>query len=146
MGVCNTPLQSGTYGPSKNCLVFIPFGAVGWGVFNTPLQSDTCDPSKYRCHFLTGYLWPFKKLFCFHLLRGRGVGHIRYAPTIGYVRSFEISMQIPNRVRVPFRNTDAISQPDTCDSSKYRCDLLTGGTGVFGRWGGGGYRLRGRWA
>ena len=65
--------QPSTYGPSKNCPVFVPFGAAGWGVFNTPLRPATCDPMKYRC------------------------------------------------------------------------DLSTGWAGVFGRWGGGGYRLRGRW-
>ena len=104
--------------------------------------------------------------------RSRG-GRIQYAPTTGYVRSFEISMRFPNRVRaalqknypvfVPFgaacgaysirpynrvcailQNTDAIPQPDTCNPSKYRYDLLTEGAGVFGMWGGGGYRLRGR--
>ena len=51
-----------------------------------------------------------------------------------------------NRVRARVRNTDATPRPDTCDPSKYRCDLSTGWAGVFGRWGGGDYRLRGRWA
>ena len=72
---------------------------------------------------------------------------MRYAPTTGYVRSFEIPMRSPDWVRaalqktIPFsplsvayggaysirpynrvcailRNTDAISQPDTCCPSK----------------------------
>ena len=75
------------------------------------------------------------------------VGRMQYAPTIGYVRSFEILMQFPNRVRMrdqktvsfpsplgpsggrillhPYgwihailRNTDAISQPSTYEGSK----------------------------
>ena len=82
-GVFNTPLQSGTCGPSKNCPVFVPFGVAGWGVCNTPLRLDTCDLSKYRCN----------------------------SPT-GYVRSFEIPMQSPDRIRAILRNTDTISRPE----------------------------------
>ena len=63
--------QPDTCGSSKNCPVFVPVGGVWWGVCDTPLLSDTCDPSKYRCHFPTGYVWPFKKLSRFRLLRGR---------------------------------------------------------------------------
>ena len=91
-----------------------------------------------------GYVRPFKKLSCFCPLRGRWVGRMQYAPTAGYMRSFEIPMQFSNWVRAILRNTDAIPRSDTCDSSKYRYDLSTGGEGAFGRWGGGGYRLRGR--
>ena len=60
----NATPQPGTYGPSKNCPVFVPYGAAGWGVFNTPLRPGTCAPSKYR-----------------------------YTPTTGYVRSYEIPMR-----------------------------------------------------
>ena len=115
--------QLGTYAPSKNCLVFVPFGAVGWGVFNTPLQPGTCDPSKYRCNSSTGYLCSFKKLSRFRHFRGRLWGVF---------------------------NTPL--QPGTCGSSKYRCNFPTGymqsyeilmrslerrGRGVWevGRWG-----------
>ena len=49
--------------------------------------------------------------------RSRG-GRIRYAPTIGYVRFFEIPMRSPDRVRVILRNTGAISQPSTYEGSK----------------------------
>ena len=74
-------------------------------------------------------------------------GRIQYAPTIGYMRSFEIPMRSPdwvrarvqkmdlytpptvayggtysirpyNWVRAIFRNTDAIPQPGTCEGSK----------------------------
>ena len=114
-GVCDTPLRLGTCGPSKNYLVFVPVGGVWWGVFDTPLRPGTYDPSKYRCDFPTG---------C--------------------VRFFEILMQHPDRIRATLRNTDTTPRPDTCDPSKYRYDLSTGGAGIFGRWGGGGYRLRGR--
>ena len=96
-GVCNTPLQPGTCAPSKNCLVFVPFGAVGWGVFNMSLRPDTCDPSKYRCNFPTEYVRPFEKLSRFRPSRGRGVGVY-----------------------------DTPLQSGTCDPSKYRCDSLTG--------------------
>ena len=115
-----------------------------WGVCNTSLQPGTYDPSKYRCDSPTGYGWPFKKQSRFRPSRDRGVGRMRYAPTTGYVRSFEILTQCPNRVCAILRNTDAIPQPDTRDPSKYRWDLSTGGAGVLGRWGDGGYRLRGR--
>ena len=118
-----------------------------WGVFNTPLRPGTCDSSKYRCNFQTGYVQGFKKRICIRHLRGRGVGRIQYAPTTGHVRSFEIPMQFPNRVRmilrktvpfsspsgpwggaylicaydrvrVPLQNTDAIPQPGTCEGLK----------------------------
>ena len=46
--------------PSKNCPVFVPFGAAGWGIFDTPLRPGTCDPSKYRCDSPTGYVRSFE--------------------------------------------------------------------------------------
>ena len=101
--------------PFKKLSCFRPLRGRLWGICNTPLRPGTCDPSKYRCN----------------------------APT-GYVRSFEIPMRFSNWIRAILRNTDAIPQPDTCDPSKYRWDLSTGGAGIFGRWGGGGYRLRRR--
>ena len=161
MGIYNTPLRPGTCDPSKyRCNFptvyvwlfekqsrFRPLRGRGVGVCDTPLQSDMYDPSKYRCNFSTGHLCSFKKLSCFHPLRGRGVGRIQYAPTAGYVRSFEILMPFPNwvrmalqktvlhpppsvadggayvirpynRVRTALRNTDAISQLDTYGTSK----------------------------
>ena len=161
MGVFNTPLRPNTCDPSKyrcdfstgylcsfkKLSCFRSLRGHLWGVFDTPLRPNTCDPSKYRCHFLTGYVRLFEKLSCFRPLRGRGVGRMQYTPTTGYVRSFEISMQFPNRVRmalqktIPFsspsgprggaysirpydrtrailRNTDAILQPGTYGSSK----------------------------
>ena len=83
----------------------------------------------------------------FSSLSGPSVGRIQYAPTIEYVRSFEIPMRFLNwvlmllqktvlfsspsrprggaylicpydRVRVPLQNTDAIPQPGTCEGSK----------------------------
>ena len=153
-------LQLGTCGPSKNCLISVPLGAVCGAYAIRPYDrvcvalqktvsfSSPSGPSVGRMQYApqTGYVWPFKKLSRFRPLRGRGVGRIQYAPTTGYVRSFEIPMQFSNWVCAILRNTDAIPQPDTCDPSKYRYDLSTGGAGIFGRWGGGGYRLRGRWA
>ena len=52
--------QLGTYAPSKNCPVFIPFGVAGWVVFDTLLRPGTCAPSKYRCNFPTGYVQSFQ--------------------------------------------------------------------------------------
>ena len=118
-GVCNTPPQPGTYGPSKNCPVFVPFGTVGWGIFDTPLQLGMCDPSKYRCNSLTGYVWPFKKLSRFHPLRGRGVGRIRYAPTIGYVCPFEIPIRSPDRVRARIQKMDLYTPPSVAFGGAY---------------------------
>ena len=104
--VSHTPLRPGTCDPSKYRCNF-PTGYVQlfekqsrfrslrgreMGVCDTPLQLGTSDSSKYRCDFPTGYVWPFKKLSRFCLFRGRGVGRIRYAPTAGYVRFFEIPM------------------------------------------------------
>ena len=126
---------------------FRPLRGCLHGVSNTPLQLDTCDPSKYRCKSSIGYVWLFEKQSRFRPLRARAVGRIQYAPTIGYVRFFEIPMQFPNRVRVAFQknssvfvpfgavcgaytirpydrvrvilqNIDAIPQPDTCEGSK----------------------------
>ena len=111
MGVFDTPLQPGTCEGSKNGSVFATVGGVWWGVFDTPLQPGTCDPSKYRCDSPTEYVWPFKKLSHFRPFRGRGVGRIRYAPRIGYVRSFEIPMQFSDRVRAALQKTVLFSSP-----------------------------------
>ena len=78
-----------------------------------------------------------QKTVLFSSPSGPLVRRLRYAPITGYVRSFEIPMQFSNWVCAILRNTDAIPQPDTCDSSKYRYDLLTGEAGAFGMWGGG---------
>ena len=82
-----------------------------WGVCNTPLQLDTCDPSKYRCDPLTGYVRGFEKWICIRHRRWRMVGRMQYAPTTGYVRSFEISMRFPNWVRVALQKTVLFSSP-----------------------------------
>ena len=138
--------QLGTCGPSKNCLVFVPFGAACGAYSIRPYD---------RIRVILRKTVPF--------LSPTGPRGGAYA-----IRPY-------NWVRAILRNTDAISQPGTyssskncpvfvpyraakwdvfntplqlgtCDPSKYRCDLSIGGAGVFGRWGGGGYRLRGRWA
>ena len=147
VGVCDTLLRPGMCGPSKNYPIFVPFGAacgayrihpynrvrailrntdaipqlgtcegskngsvyatdggVWWGVCDTPLRPGTCGPSKNCPVFV-----PF----------GAVCG--AYA-----IRPYD-------RVRTIPRNTDAIPQPGTCDSSKYRYDLSTEGAGIFGR-------------
>ena len=104
-------LRLGTCEGSKNCPVFVPFG-------------DACGAYAIR-----PYDWirvALQKTILFSSPSGPSVGYMRYAPTTGYVRSFEIPMQCPNRVCAILRNTDAILQLDTCDSSKYRCDSPTG--------------------
>ena len=77
-----------------------------------------CNLSKYRSYSPTGYVRPFKKLSRFRPPREPSVERIQYAPTAGYMRSFEILMQCPNRVHAILRNTDAILQLGTCEGSK----------------------------
>ena len=141
-------------GPSKNCPVFVPFGAA-------------CGAYSIR---------PYNRVRIF--LRktvsslspsGSRGGRIEYTPMTEYVRFFEIPMQCPDRVRARIQKTDLYSPPsvasggrmqyaptigyvwpfkklsrfrplwgrlwgvfdtplqlDTCDPSKYRCDPLTG--------------------
>ena len=117
--------------PSKHCPVFVPYGAVCGAYAIRPynrvrailrntdaiLQLGTCGPSKNYLVFV-----PFWTVCGAYAIRPY------------------------NWVRVILWSTDAIPQPATCDPMKYRRDLSTGGAGVFGRWGGGDYRLRGRWA
>ena len=85
--------------PFKKLSRFRPLRGRGVGVCDTPLRPGTCDPSKYRCNFPAGYVLSFKKLSRFRPLRGRGVGRMRYTPTTGYLRSFEIPMRSSNRLR-----------------------------------------------
>ena len=68
--------QLDTYGISKNCPVFVPYGAAGLSVFNTPLQLDTCDPSKYRCDPPTGYVRSYGIPIRSLDRRGRGVWEV----------------------------------------------------------------------
>ena len=84
MGVCDTPLRPNTCDPSKNCSVFVPYGAVGWAYAIRPYnrvrvilrntnaisQLGTCAPSK---------------TVSFPSPSGPPGGRMRYAPTIGYV-------------------------------------------------------------
>ena len=121
--------RPGMCGPSKNCPVFVPFGAVCGAYAIRPY-----DRVRAALQKMIPSLSPSGPL----------VGRMQYAPTTGYVRSFEILTQCPNRVCAILRNTDAIPQPDTCNPSKYRYDLSSGGEGAFGRWGGRDYRLRER--
>ena len=121
----------------------------------------------------TGYVRFFKiPMQFFNWVRARVQKMDLYTtPTVAYGGAYAIRPY--DRIRAILRNTDAILQLgtcegskngsvyatvggvwwgvcdtplrlDTCDSSKYRYDLSTGGAGAFGRWGGGGYRLRGR--
>ena len=110
-------------------------------LFSSPLGTLV---GRMRYAPTTGYVWPFKKLSRFRPPSGPLVGRIQYAPTTGYVRPFEkLSCFRPLRGRL-WGVCDTPLQLGTCDPSKYRYDLSTGGAGAFGRWGGGGYRLRGR--
>ena len=130
------------------------------GVCDTPLQSGMCDSSKYRCDSPTGYVRSFEipmqfpdrvraalqRTIPFSSPSGPWSDRIRYAPTIGYVRGFKKWICIRHCRWRLWGVCDTPLQLGTCDPSKYRCDLSSGGEGAFGRWGGGGYRLRGRWA
>ena len=117
-------LQLGTCGPSKT----VPF-----------LSSSGPWGGRIRYAPTSGYVRPFKKLSCFRPLRDRGVGvcdtplqpgtcegskNGSVFATVGGVR-WAYAIRPYNRIRVILRNTDAISQPGTCDSSKYRCDFPT---------------------
>ena len=154
LGVCNTPLQSGTCDPSKyRCNFpteyvlsfekpprFRPLRGRLWGVCNTPLQPGTYDPSKYRCNSPTGYVRSFEipmqfsnrvcailqKTVLFSSPSGPLVRRIQYAPTTGYVLPFKkMSRFRPLRGRL-WGICDTPLQSGTCDPSKYRCDPLTG--------------------
>ena len=81
--------RSGTYYHSKNCPVFVPFGAVEWGVFDTPLRPGMCGPSKNCPVFV-----PF----------GAVCG--AYA-----IHSYDWVCAI-------LQNTDVIPRPGTCEGSK----------------------------
>ena len=118
--------QPGMCGPSKNCPVFVPFGAAGWDVFNTPLQLGTCNPSKYRCYSLTGYVLSFRKTVLFSSSSGPPVGRIQYAPTTGYMQSFEIPMLFPNRVCAALQKTVPFSPPSRPLVGRIRYASTTG--------------------
>ena len=167
-------LQLGTCEGSKNGSVFATVGDVWWGVCDTPLRLDTCGPPKncpvfvsfgavcgvYAIHPYDRYVRPFKKLSRFRPLRGRlwGVLHTPLqSGTCGPSKNYPVFVSFGavcgayairpyNRVRAILRNTDAIPQPDTGYPMKYECASPTGDNCGLGRWGGGGYRLRGRWA
>lgn len=154
MDVFNTPLRPSTCDPSKyRCNFqtgyvrpfkklsrFRPLRGRLWDVSHTPLRPGTCDPSKYRCNFPTGYVQLFEKQSRFRPLRARAVGRIRYAPTTGYVRFFEIPMRSSDWVRVRVQKWICIRhrrwrlwgvfnmslRPGRCAPSKYRCNSPTG--------------------
>ena len=157
-GVFDTPLRPGTCESSKNGSVYATDGGVWWGVCNTPLRLGTCCPSKNCPVFV-----PFGAACGAYAIRptdrvcailrntdailqlgmcGPSKNHPVFVPFGAACGAYSIRPY--NRVCAILQNTDAIPQPDTCNPSKYRYDLLTEGAGVFGMWGGGGYRLRGR--
>ena len=132
--------QLGTCCPSKKCLVFVPFGAV-YGAYTirpynrvrarvqkmdlyTPPSvayggaylirpyNRVCVPFEIPMQFLDWVRMALQKTVSFSSLSGPSVGRIRYAPTTGYVRSFKIMMQHPDRLCAILQNTDAISRPE----------------------------------
>ena len=96
VGVCDTPLQPGTCGPSKNYLVFVPFGAA-------------CGAYSIRPYDRVRVA--FQKTILFSSPSRPIGGRMRYAPTTGYVRSFEIPMQFSNWVRAALQKTIPFSFP-----------------------------------
>ena len=159
-GVCNTPLQPGTYGPSKNCPVFVPFGAVYGAYTIRPYNRVRARVQKMDLYtppsvaYGGAYLIrPYNRV-CVPLRNTDAISRLgTYGPSknclvfvpFGAV-GWAYSIRPYNWVYAILRNTDAIFQLSTYDPLKYRRDLSSGGAGVFGRWGGGGYCLRGRWA
>jgi len=93
-------------------------------------QLNTCGPSKNCPVFVP--------------LRGRGVGVCDTPLQLGTCEGSKNGSVYATVGGVWWGVCDTPLRLDTCDSSKYRYDLSTGGAGAFGRWGGGGYRLRGR--
>ena len=89
--------RPGTCCPSKNCLVFVPYGAVCGAYAIRPYDRVRAA---------------LQKTVSFPSLSGPRDGRMRYAPTTGYVRSFGIPMRFSNRVRAILRNTDMISRPE----------------------------------
>ena len=168
-GVFDTPLRPGMCGPSKNYLVFVPFGAAcgayairpyNWirvTLRNTDAmpQSGTCDPSKNHPVFV-----PFGDACGAYAIRPYNRVRVALQKTVPFSSPFgaacgAYSIRPYNRVRAAlrktvlfsspsgslggayairpygwvhtiFRNTDAILQLGTCDPSKYRCDSPTG--------------------
>ena len=77
--------QLGTCCPSKNCPVFVPFGVAYWAY---PIRL---------------YNWVrvwVQKMDLYFLPSVASGEHMQYAPTTGYMQSFKIPMQFPNRIRV----------------------------------------------
>ena len=68
----------------------------------------------------------FQKTVPFSSLSGSRGGRIRYAPTIGYVRSFEISMRFSNRVRMRVQKMDLYSSPSVSRGGHIRYAPTTG--------------------
>ena len=118
-GVCDTPLRPGMCGPSKNCPVFVPFGAV-------------CGAYAIR-----PYGWvraALQKTVSFSSPSGPLSGRIRYAPTIGYVRSFEIPMRSLDRARARVQKTDLYSPPSVTSGGRIQYALTTGHVRGFKKW------------
>ena len=85
--------QPGTCCPSKNCPVFVPFGTACGAYSIRPY-------SRVRA--------ALQKTVSFSSPSGPSGEHMRYAPTTGYGRSFEIRMRFPNRIRAIPRNTNVL--------------------------------------
>ena len=132
-GVCDTPLRPGMCGPSKNCLVFVPFGAVCEAYSIRPYnrvcailrntdaisQPDTCCPSKNHPVFvpLRGRLWGV----CDTPLQSGTCDSSKYrcnAP-IGYVRFFEMPMRSPDWVRARVQKMDLYTPPSVAYGGAY---------------------------
>ena len=132
--------QLDTCSSSKNCPVFVPYGAVCGAYSIRPYdrvrailrntdaisQPGTCEGSKNGPVFATvGGVWwgvfntPLRMGTC-------DPSKYRYDPPTGYVRPFEkLSRLRPLRGRLwGVFNTPL--RPGTCDHSKYRCDPPTG--------------------
>ena len=88
--------QLNTCGPSKNHPIFVPFGAVEWAYAIRPYDRV--------CAAL-------RKTTPFSSPSGPLVGRMRYTPTTGYVRFFEIPMQFSNWVCAALQKTVLFSSP-----------------------------------
>ena len=130
--VCDTPLRPGMCCPSKNCPVFVPFGAACGAYSIRPYdwvhailqnadaipQPGTCCPSKNCSVFvpLRGRLWgvcntPLRPGMC-----GPSKNYPVFVPFGADCGAYSIRPY--NWVHVILRNTDAILQLGTCEGLK----------------------------
>ena len=132
-GVCDTPLRLGMCSPSKNCPVFVPFWAACGAYAIRPYNRVRARVQKMDLYMPPSVAYggayairPYdrvraalQKTIPFSSPSGPSVGRMQYAPTIGYMRSFEIPMQFSNWVRVKVQKMDLYTPPSVAYGGAY---------------------------